>query len=571
MRSPAVQPSDAVRDESARVARALYALLDLSKALSSEVSLEHLLTVIVEKASTVVDADRTSIFVYDPARKRLWTSVAQGLGRERIELSLDSGVAGHVATTLSVLNIADAYSDPHFNSEADRRTGYRTRSILCAPVVDSKGKLLGVIESFNKTSADQFDEHDESLMRALATHVAVALERAQVTEMVVESERLNQSLRLASEIQLRMLPPGTVDTAGAAFAIHAHVQPARLVGGDFYDFFWNDQRLYFCIGDVAGKGIGSALVMAVSRTLLRTHAALQDDPARIVAAVNARLHEETDPTMFVTAFCGFLDLSDGRLVYCNAGHDRPLILSPSRTLRTLDSKPGLALGILPRFVYSVQEDRLSPGETLLLYTDGVTEAANENEDLFTVARLRQTVQDARVQDPAGLVRAVLDDVQQFAGGAAQADDITLMGIQYRGMIATEISATFARDLAMLPKVFHFLDGLFVSANIDPKIRFPVELAVEEIFTNLVRHNRRSRTDIAIRMSLRGNELAVELTDFDAANFDVTTEIPLVDIHKPLQARTPGGLGIHLVKKLMDRVDYNYDDGVSTITLIKKLE
>src|SRR5688500_15975421 len=102
MRSPAVQPSDAVRDESARVARALYALLDLSKALSSEVGLEHLLNAIVEKASSVVDAERTSIFLYDPARKRLWTSVAQGLGRERIELSLDSGVAGHVATTLSV-------------------------------------------------------------------------------------------------------------------------------------------------------------------------------------------------------------------------------------------------------------------------------------------------------------------------------------------------------------------------------------------------------------------------------------------------------------------------------------
>lgn len=139
------------------------------------------------------------------------------------------------------------------------------------------------------------------------------------------------------------------------------------------------------------------------------------------------------------------------------------------------------------------------------------------------------------------------------------------------MIASEISATFRRDLAILPEVFDFLDGLFSSANIDPKVRFPVELAVEEIFTNLVRHNRKGRKDIAIRMSVRRGELAVELTDFEAANFDVTGEIPMVDINKPLQARTPGGLGVHLVKKLMDRVEYNHDDGVSIITLYKKLE
>lgn len=428
MSRPVVHQSDeAIRDESARSARALYALLDLSKALSSEVDLDHLLTIVVEKASLVIDAERTRILLYDPERQVLWTRT--GSLPERIEIPIGSGVAGYVAATLELANIADASRDPRYDAESGRSAG----SILSSPVLDSKGKLLGIIESVNKTTASRFDAQDESLMRTLAAHVGVAIERARLTEMYLESERFGQSLSLASEIQMRMLPPGTVITPeNAPFAIHAYVQPARMVGGDFYDFFWNDQRLYFCIGDVAGKGIGAALVMAVSKTLLRAHATLQTDPAKVIAAVNARLYEETDTNMFVTALCGFLDLNDGRLLYTNAGHDRPLVLSAGSAIRTLDAKPGLALGIVPGFAYSAVEGSLSLGEALFLYTDGVTEATNRSEALFTIGRVHQAIEDARVQDPPRVVRAVLEGLKSFAGEAAQADDITMMCIQYRG-------------------------------------------------------------------------------------------------------------------------------------------
>ena len=433
MSKPVVHPSDAaVREDSARVARALYALLDLSKALSSEVDLGHLLTVIAEKAPSVIDAERTRMLLYDPERRVLWTQPSPGWGPERIEFPLGSGFAGQVASTLTIANLTGIEHDPGL-SESDRRSGFRTHSLLCLPVLDSKGKLLGVIESVNKTTAERFDQHDESLMRALAAHVGVAMERARLTEMYLESERFDESLRLASEIQMRMLPAGTVVTPeNAPFAIHAHIQPARMVGGDFYDFFWDDQRLYFCIGDVAGKGIGAALVMAVSKTLLRAHATLQDDPARIVNAVNARLYEETDTNMFVTALCGFLDLSDGRIIYTNAGHDRPLVLSAGSETRTLDARPDLALGILPAFVYSVHEARLSEGEALFLYTDGVTEATDRSENLFTLGRLRQAIHEVGVQDSPRVIRAVLDRLKSFTGEAAQADDITMLCIQYRG-------------------------------------------------------------------------------------------------------------------------------------------
>ncbi len=402
--------------DSDKAARALYALLELSKALSFEVDLDHLLSVIVDHASAVVDAERTLIFVYEPSTERLWSTVATGLQTTTIEVAIGSGVVGDVAKTLKLTNIVDG-----------------GQPILCAPVIDSKGELLGVIQSVNKTTGSRFDQQDESLMRALATHVAVAMERARLTQVHVENERFEQSLRLASEIQMRMLPDGVVKLPPSArFAIRAHIRPAKQVGGDLYDFFWNDSRLWFCIGDVTGKGLGAALVMAVTKTLFRANAAFQDDPAKVMSAASARLYEETDPSMFVTAFCGFLDLSDGRLLYSNAGHDRGLMVSVGKPVHPLESKVGLPLGVLPNFTYLAEETILKEEDALFLYTDGVTDAVNRAEELFQMERLRQVLEACGTGEPSILLPAVLETVDRFAEGTPQADDLTMLCVQYLG-------------------------------------------------------------------------------------------------------------------------------------------
>lgn len=416
-----------------RMARALYALLELSKAMSSELDLGALLATIVEEASSVVEAERTSIFVYDEVRGRLWSRVAQGMGERTIELPIGSGVAGDVARTLRLTNIDDPYSDPRFNPAWDRESGFRTRSILSAPVLDSAGKLLGVIQSINKTSSRGFDAQDETLMLALASHVAVALERAQLTRLYVENERYEKALELAHQIQMRMLPSGTVETDPAAgFEIHAHMNPARQVGGDLYDFFWDDDRLYFCVGDVAGKGVGAALVMAVTKTLCRANAVLHDDAAKLFSSVNDRLHEDTDATMFVTAFCGFLDLRDGRLRYCNAGHDRPFVLTRDGKVHELESTPGLVLGVLPRYAYVLQETTLEPGDGIFLFTDGITEATNAEDEFFLLERIREALEGCEERTPPAVVSHVRAAVEGFVQNAPQADDMTMMSIRFLG-------------------------------------------------------------------------------------------------------------------------------------------
>ena len=387
MSSSVVHEDEDVRDGD-KAARALYALLELSKALSSVVDVERIRQVVAEKASEVVEAEESTLLVLaEPATERtLVNTVIDG------------------------------------------------RPVITVPVLDSKGALIGIVESSGKRSASRFDRHDESLMRALATHVAVAMERSGRAVVNVENERHEESLRLANEIQMRMLPPGIVDLpTNAPFAIRAHIRPARQVGGDLYDFFWNEERLYFCIGDVTGKGIGAALVMAVTKTLFRAHAAFQDDPAKVLSAANARLFEETDPSMFVTAFCGFLDLRDGRLLFSNAGHDRPLMVAAGGAVQPLESKAGLPLGVFPKFSYILEERIVKPGEAVFLYTDGVTDAANRAEELFRMDRLRKVLESGGTADPSRIVPAVLDSVDRFAEGTLQADDLTMLCVQYRGI------------------------------------------------------------------------------------------------------------------------------------------
>lgn len=512
MTSPAVSARSDIATEKA--ARALYALLDLSKALGSEFNLDKLVEIIAEKGSAVVEAETMRV-VFDE----------------------------HESTDLT-----------------------NCGGIVRVPILNSHGKVLGVLEAGKRSG---FDAHDESLMCALAAHVAVAIERARLTELYLDQQRDEQSLRLASEIQMRMLPTGTVALPDdSPFAIHAFIRPARQIGGDLYDFFWNDESLTFCIGDVTGKGVGAALVMAMTKTLFRAYAAFQYDPARLMSAVNARLNEETDPSMFVTAFCGILNLRTGRLLYSNAGHEPPLIVRAGKAVDRLVSKSGVPLGAIRSFKYVVEKTVLAPGDAVLLFTDGVTEASNRAEELFSFHRLRDVVERHAGSEPSTIVQEVVDSVDHFADGTPQSDDIAMVCVQFRGV--PEMSAVFRRDISELGNVFDLVRRFFAVSHVDDASRYPVELAAEEIFTNFVHHNVDGEDKIEVRLRLEDDELSLGMTDFGAPAFDMKHDAPLPDVSQPLEERKPGGLGVFLVKTMMDRVEYKHEDGNGTVTLYKRV-
>ena len=239
------------------------------------------------------------------------------------------------------------------------------------------------------------------------------------------NDRVENELRIARNIQMSMVPkifpafPGRKD-----LDMYAGLVPAKEVGGDLYDFFIRDEKLFFCIGDVSGKGIPASLVMAVARSLFRTLSAHNDDPAKIVSDMNDSMSDGNEYNIFVTFFMGVIDLTNGHMLYCNAGHNAPVTLTDKIAMLPVD--PNIPLGILGGFKYTVQEFSFKKDDAIFLYTDGITEAENPAHDLFGEERMISVLKTRRTAEYQ--VQSVVDAVADFVQDAPQSDDQTLLFI-----------------------------------------------------------------------------------------------------------------------------------------------
>jgi sigma-B regulation protein RsbU (phosphoserine phosphatase) len=238
---------------------------------------------------------------------------------------------------------------------------------------------------------------------------------------------IESELNVAHSIQMSMLPktfPAFPDRKD--IELYASLTPAKAVGGDLYDFFIHNEKLFFCIGDVSGKGVPASLVMAVSRTLFRNISAHTDKPSHIVKTMNVNICEGNDNCMFVTLFVGVLDLQTGHLRYCNAGHESPYIQG---TMLPCDSN--MPVGIMSDLEYSEQETDINPGMTVFLYTDGLTEAENAKRDLFGRQRINNVITTFS-GSPQQLIETMTAAVHQYVGDTEQSDDLTMLAFKYKG-------------------------------------------------------------------------------------------------------------------------------------------
>lgn len=255
-----------------------------------------------------------------------------------------------------------------------------------------------------------------------------------LTETTKAKERMESELKIARNIQMNFLPkrfPPFPDID--AFALHAALEPAWEVGGDLYDFFLlDDEHLFFSVGDVSGKGVPAALFMAVSKTLVKGIAEQDMDPALILAKVNKELCQDNEAMLFVTMFCGILNFSTGEVVYSNAGHNPPLVIPARGEIEWLSLPHGFFLGIMEDGEYENRTLSLAPGDKLLIYTDGVTEAMDEELHLYSNERLQAEAERLRLVSPEALDASVMASVRAFAGDAPQADDITILTLEYKG-------------------------------------------------------------------------------------------------------------------------------------------
>jgi len=392
---------------------------------------------------------------------------------------------------------------------------------------------------------------------------------AELRRTTAEKERIGSELRIASEIQKSILPrtfPPFPDRAD--FEIYATTIPALEMGGDFYDFFLiDDKRLGVVIADVSGKGVPAAIFMAVSRSLLKATALASVSPSACLEHVNRLLCPDNDSAMFVTVFYGILHTESGELEFSNGGHNVPYIIGHDRIV-PVGQPAGTALGIVDDARYHTNRMSLNAGETLVLYTDGVTEAMDTHGSLFSTPRFEQTLQRLVDQRPFDLLTRLVEDVHAFASGAVQADDITLLALQYRRPALIEL--TLVNRSSELQRLASELERFAQNHRIPEPDIHAFSLSLDELVTNTIAYgyDDQGPHEIRVRLTLANGRLSAEVED-DGRPFNPLTA-PQPDLTSAVEDRPVGGLGIHLVRSLMDHVDYRRESGKNHLMMRKQL-
>ena len=384
-----------------------------------------------------------------------------------------------------------------------------------------------------------------------------------------EKDRIDNELRIATNIQKEMLPEQSPKTKRDDVDIFGSLVPAREVGGDLFDYFIRDEKLFFCIGDVSGKGVPSAMVMTVIHSLFRMASAHENNPAYIMQTMNETSCEGNESNIFVTLFIGILDLPTGHLCYCNAGHDVPVIVGRG----ALDVKANLPLGLFTDFTYQMQETILESGSMLFLYTDGLTEAKNRQRKQFGLDRVQAVLKDATDLSPEQLLEKMTQEVCAFVENAGQSDDLTMLAIRYtpvRHKLVLDEQLTLQNDVLQVPQLNAFVKQIMARLNIESTLARKLQLAVEEAVVNVIEYAYPQGVmgDIHLHVTSDGQSLKFVIKDHGVA-FDPTMK-EKTDTTLSAEDRPIGGLGILLVREMMDSINYIRTEGMNVLTLSKKV-
>lgn len=407
-----------------------------------------------------------------------------------------------------------------------------------------------------------------------------------LASITAEKERIRTEIQVASHLQADMLPEavGAFDDRDE-FDLAASMTPAKGVGGDFYDFFLLDEnRLALVMADVSGKGVPAALFMVVSRTLIRSRLMTVgkegEDLAYMAEEINRSLCDNNKNGMFVTAWIGVLDVTTGEVAYVNAGHCRPLLRRKNGSCEYDDMLGGLVLAGMEDAAYRQGNLRLRQGDTLLLYTDGVTEATSLQQQLYGEDRLIRTIADADSVTPEELLQALWKDVDEFQKDAAQFDDITMLAVTYHGNGFEEKSDK--PDMDKMKDFADFVEQVLEENGISMKTVMKIQMTVDEIYSNICYYSGAEEVTVGIRVEessdqkdrrYKESRVKKEITLYfedDGMPYN-PLERPDPDVEKLLEQRKEGGLGIYLVKKRMDRVEYEYINERNKLTVYKTNE
>jgi phosphoserine phosphatase RsbU/P len=473
-------------------------------------------------------------------RAKIWTAVFEQQGLMLLIFLLSVVIA---------YLLVNRISQP-LNLLADHARSLAAADFSNAPNVPAN------IEALSQTSKDEIGNLAGSFV-----HMERALQRSieNLKKTTAAKERIESELKIAHDIQMSMVPkifppfPNRPE-----FELYATLEPAREVGGDFYDFFFiDDNHLCLAIGDVSGKGIPAALFMAVTRTLFRTTASKVSMPDKILSLLNLEMCRNNETCMFVTVFCAVLDIRTGEVEYSNGGHNLPYLISHGEPA-PLENTGGMALGFTEDVTYRSEKIVLRAGDRLFLYTDGVTEAMDEEGNQFSEPRLAEFLHQANGASVTELIRGAVDQVRRHSAGAPQSDDITALTLKYlltAGKPSEAIVVELQNSPPEIERLKRIADDFGQRHRLNAESSHNVKVALDEILTNIISYAYTDAREhsIVTRFYLEQGKLTVEVED-DGRPFN-PLHAPEPDTTQLLEERPIGGLGIQLVRTLMDELEY----------------
>ena len=417
----------------------------------------------------------------------------------------------------------------------------------------------------------QLRESFVNMQQSLRDHID------QLTQTTAANERIKSELSIANNIQQSMMPKTHQPLPDRSdIDIYASLVPAKEVGGDLFDYYLYHNKLCFIVGDVSGKGIPAALYMAMTMRVFRIACRHHINSAHEIAeAMGRTLAENNESNMFITAFIGVLDLETNKLGYCNAGHNQPLMVYPDGHCSLLQSESNIPLGILEHFDYEGDSMDFLVGTKMLVYTDGLTEAENPQKKQFGEEQLIHTVEDLTFLSSREIVTTLDSKVRHFANGAEQSDDLTILCISKQ---APKRTLFITNEMSEVTKLKQFMEGAAREFGIPDDIQLSLNLAVEEAVVNVINYAYPKGTEGDIEINITNSPIPdlsessteVIFTIIDqGVPFDPTTHDE-ADTTSELEERQIGGLGIHLIRNIMDRVEYQRDGNSNKLTMTKIL-
>jgi isopentenyl phosphate kinase/serine phosphatase RsbU (regulator of sigma subunit) len=422
-----VDTTTTARRFEARSARELKALQTVSQVMATSISLGELLRLIVDKLTETIGAEKGTLYLIDSAKNELYSEILQDKGVTEIRVKIGEGLAGTVAQTGTTINLANAYDDPRFNPIFDRASGFLTRSVITAPMRNPKGDVIGVVQVINKKEG-LFSTNDEKTLLAMAAQAAISIEIARLHSQELNRKLLEQELQTAKKIQESLLPSRIM--AHPHWQVGLFWQPANNVAGDFYTVLPlttgnQPQQWLFSVADVSGKGVPAAIFMAVASTIMQSVTAVYPTPTEMLHSVNKALVSfNRDSRMFASIFLGYLNCEQGLFTCASAGHNPPLLCRAGRA-EYMPIK-GVIAGMFDSIPLEARQIQLGIGDVVVLYTDGITEATDEDNELYGEARLAELV-SAYANESAQLITGkIVEAVGAWNGERGAFDDETVI-------------------------------------------------------------------------------------------------------------------------------------------------